>query len=221
MASKFIALGCSMTSIPGWVDYCNEDLNMQVYNLAEGASGNQTQVFRLKNYLLENKLFDKMKDIVLLWQITGPNRSSALLDNVESNKKYKNVWGNGYRDFFEYESAIFKDPVLGILSNNKHIERFNQSFDANFEQFVADVLIFSKLVKKIILWYGWKDLYDQERLEQINKLFMSHDIQIVEEPVLDYCKNHNLPFRDDMHPTKESSINWAKNNLLPVVRALG
>lgn len=220
METKYISLGCSLTSIPGWVDYFNDELNMKVMPLAEGASGNMAQVHKLKNHIMQHNLFTKLKHTVLLWQVTGPSRMSGLLDDVSINNNYKNRYDRGYTDFYQYNSAIFNDPVLGLLSNNPYFENDKQSVDANFEQFVFDIIVLSKLVKKIVLWYGWRDIYDQNRLSKVNKLFIENHIKII-EPISDYCLNNNLPTSDGMHPSKESSIIWGKNILLPVLKDIG
>lgn len=216
-----MSLGCSLTSIPGWVDYFNEDLKMNVYPLAEGASSNIAQTYKLKNWIIESDLLDKLHRVVLLWQITAPSRFGTIIDNTNHNPKHREF--AGHRDFFDHKTAIFKDQCIGLLSHSKSLKNVEFSVDAYFEQFIIDILIFSKLVKKIVIWYGWKDLYEESRLKKVNNIFENnkkiHLIDI-EDSIADWCRNKKLSFFDEGHPSKESSIEWGKNILLPVIKQI-
>ena len=226
MENIFISLGCSLTAIPGWVDDFNDRLGMKIFPLAEGASSNITQVYKLKNHLIEHNLLDKMHRVVLLWQITSPQRHGLLLDDNPDNEKFQNSYNCAgtnfsFTDYYRYQSALFKDRCIGLLSNNRALDKNTMSTDAYFEQFIADILIFSKLVKKIIVWYGWENIYDEDRKKKIVKLFENNGIEFI-EPIVDYCKKNNLPFFfDEDHPTKESSIKWGQNILLPKIKDIG
>jgi hypothetical protein len=221
MNNIYLSLGCSLTSIPGWVDHFNEDLQMKVYPLSEGASSNITQVHKLKNWIVKDNLFDKLDRVVLLWQITAPSRFGTIVDNNEYNQKYKKFIN--HIEFFDHETAIFGDNCIGLLSNSEFLKKTEFSVDAYFEQFIIDILIFSRLVKKIVIWYGWKDMYDHDRLEKINNIFKDNKkIHLIdmEDSIVDWCRNRKLSFFDEGHPSKESSIEWGKNILLPVVKKI-
>lgn len=230
MENIYLSLGCSLSQMQGWYDDFNNNLNIKLnlYPLAEGASSNLTQVHKLKNYIINLNLLNQLDKVVLLWQLTAPARKTGVIDDIPSNQIYKKYYkhdinGKNFSDFFNIETAIFKSKCIGLLSNNTYLKNNNFSIEAEFEQVIFDIILFSKLVKKIVIWYGWKDLYDQNKLEKINTMFRKNKNICLIEPnnsILDWCRANNLEFLDSRHPTAESSSKWGETVLLPIIKKI-
>lgn len=230
MENIYLSLGCSLSRMPGWYDDFNNNLNekLNLYPLAEGSSSNLTQVYKLKNHILNLNLLNKLDKVVLLWQLTSPQRKTGVIDDIPSNQIYKkhykhNINGNIFLDFFNIETAIFKSKCIGLLDNNMYLKQHNFSIEAEFEQLIFDIMLFSKLVKKIVIWYGWKNLYDQNKLEKINSMFRKNNNIYLIEPnnsIIDWCRENNLNFLDSGHPSEESSARWGETILLPIIKKI-
>lgn len=231
MSEKFIALGCSLTAVVGWTRYFSRDLKLDLVDLSEGASSNLSQIIKLKNYLLTADMLDRLGNIVLLWQITNPGRPTCVIENSFNSKSYQNFYQypghEDGRDFFTYNLKFNKKEVIGLLSHNPFFDNPHMrlhSSDAQFEQVIFDIVLLSKLVKHTVIWYGWKDLDNADRLKDLNAfLTQQNNVTLVpmEHSIVDWCRDNNLDFfLDGEHPTSESSVQWGKQILLPVLQKI-
>ena len=231
MPEKFIALGCSLTAVVGWTRYFSQDLKLDLVDLSEGSSSNLSQIIKLKNYLLTANMLDKLDNIVLLWQITSPGRSTCVIEKSFDSKSYQNSYPfpghEDVRDFFTYNLKFNKKEVIGLLSHNPFFNDPHMrlhSLDAQFEQVMFDIVLLSKLVKHTVIWYGWKDLDHKDRLKDINSfLTQQNNMTLVpmEHSIVDWCRDNKLEFFDDgEHPKSKSSIQWGKQILLPVLQKI-
>ena len=231
MSHTFIALGCSCTAVVGWTKHFREELQLNLIDLSEGSSSNLSQIIKLKNYLLNSNLIDKLDQVVLLWQITSPSRKTGVLEKSITSNPYQNSYAfpghEDYRDYFTYNLKFDQREVVGLLSHNPFFEdkKFNlYSTDAQFEQTIFDIVILSKLVKHTVIWYGWKDLDTPARLENINN-FLNQQKNISLIPMhnsfIDWCREKKLEFHaDGEHPNAKSSIEWGKQILLPTLQKI-
>jgi hypothetical protein len=231
MPEKFIALGCSLTAVVGWTRYFSQELKLDLVDLSEGSSSNLSQIIKLKNYLLSANMLDKLANVVLLWQVTSPGRSTSIIEKSFGSKPYRNSHPfpghQDVRDFFTYNLKFDKKEVMGLLSHNPYFDdpcMKLHSLDAQFEQVIFDIVLLSKLVKRTVIWYGWKDLDRKDRLRDINSFLAQQDnitLLPMEHSIVDWCRANNLEFFDDgEHPKSKSSIQWGKQILLPVLQKI-
>ena len=197
MSHTFFALGCSCTAVVGWTKHFREELQLNLIDLSEGSSSNLSQIIKLKNYLLNSNLIDKLDQVVLLWQITSPARKTGVLEKSIASNPYQNSYAfpghEDYRDYFTYNLKFDQREVVGLLSHNPFFEdkKFNlYSTDAQFEQTIFDIVILSKLVKHTVIWYGWKDLDTPARLENINNVLNQQKNKIRQVFIIQNNKYH-------------------------------
>lgn len=217
---QIISLGCSLTApYTGYINYLSKAHGLNITNLAVAAGSNEIQSFRLNNLLVNDQID---RDAILLWQITSPWRSLRTFTAFDSKPYADNCVSdkNLIHDCFYENTGCFDEQSLLLLSNHKYFENYNHNPPYNLHMTVCDIYKWSFLVKDIIVYLGWSFL---DREEPINKslefLSKAKNITVIpkEQSILDVCKNNNWSLEDDSHPTRESSIKWAKQVLEPVL----
>jgi hypothetical protein len=219
---RFVALGCSLTAQDGFISYFNKKYNLDIKNLAEGAGSNGLQMFRLNNLLYQN-LVDN--NTTLLWQVTGPDRAFQLIDTryITDENIFKPSPNTGR---FSYtKETIYPFNVISInpLSNNLYWKDKDKNYKLNLQTVFCDVYKWSKIVKNIILYFGWSDLLDLSKDDVNNAMSLIRscdNITILDLPysVVDWCKSRNLQFEEDKwHPTQESYEIWGSHVLEPLL----
>jgi hypothetical protein len=207
--NKFIALGCSLTAQPGYIDFLKNEYNLNITNLAVGAGSNLLQQHRLNNLYVRNEIDSNS---VLLWQITFPKRNHLLVDDkTHYLKKHQ---------YINEKVELFNLPCYALLTHNSYFEphQYSPNYDENL-QTLAVMIHWSFMCKQIIVYLGW-DFMD-DNVYNIFSNFISKRSNILmlpnESNIVGWCKKQQLEFTDDLHPCKESYIEWAKHNLIPVL----
>jgi hypothetical protein len=236
---KYVSLGCSFTDWPdGYVDYLNENYNLNIINLGQGGGSNYLQHFRLSN-LYAKQLIDK--DTTLLWQLTAPEREFFNIDDnnqtaylkygkfVEKKPEwsYEWYWENTSPAYTQEEWSIFDKPSISINANNKEFYRRIQTQDPeaplnsiyNLHNTLVNIGLWSNVVKEIILFFGW-DWYGENKDEMYPKTveFLNRYSNIsvipIEKNMMQWSIDKNIPLAEDgQHPSKVGQIDWCKNVL--------
>jgi hypothetical protein len=213
---KYVALGCSLTAQDGFINYINQTYNLEIENLAVSAGSNGLQMHRLNNLLVDGSIGE---ETTLLWQITSPQRPFDI--HAEVDEEFKN--GTPFIGFFDWipeKINLYNSQSTVLLCNTKYYRNTNTNINFNMQTLCCDLYKWSKIVKKIIVYFGWNSLVDESKIQSfLNPLKNLHNVEILNSDlsIVDWCKTQKLHFDDSIHPTKESYIQWGKQVLVPTI----
>lgn len=215
LKNRYISLGCSLTAQTGYIKFLIREYGLDITNLAVSAGSNQLQQHRLNNLYVKNQI---NLNTILLWQITFPLRSHALIDYDEFAET------NSSSEFFDNireNVELFQSSHYALLTHNPYFQKIHvaSNYNENLQNLTIDIMHWSFLCKKIIVYLGWDFMEKKVYKTFLNFLKRRPNILVLpqESNIVDWCKNNNLEFSDDLHPTEESYIQWAKSNLIPVL----
>lgn len=217
---QIIALGCSLTAQPGYVNYFNNTHNLNITNLAASAGSNELQSFKLNNLLVNNQV---SRDSILLWQLTTPWRTLRTFTNSDSEPFNSNCGFPGENIFHDciYENTgLFSEPSLMLLCNHAYFANYWHNPTYNLHMTICDIVKWSFLVEEVIVYLGWSFSDTQEHIDTSLKFLSTFkNITVIpkEHSILDVCNDNKWPIKEDQHPTEDSYINWAKQVLEPVL----
>jgi len=213
---KYVALGCSLTAQDGFVNYINQNYNLEIENLAVSAGSNALQMHKLNNLLIRNQIG---KDTTLLWQITSPARDFEILPKIE--KKFQNgIPYEGTFDWIPEKINLYDSNQIVLLCNNEYFKHQPIKALFNMQSLACDLYKWSKIVKRIILYVGWNSMMSPTLLRQfMDFLKNTSNIEILDSKssIVDWCQEKKLDFEDTGHPTKDSYIQWGNEVLIPVI----
>lgn len=219
---RFVSLGCSLTEQFGYIDYFNSKYNLKIHNIAEAAGSNGLQVLRLNNLLYKGLVG---KNTTLIWQITSLDRHFQLFNEkfvdpdvfVDSQKASK-------PPFTIEEIVPFNVTGINPLCHSLYWRHKNEFiFKLNLQNILCEIFKYSKIVKNIILHFGWADLLGLTKSEFDNAMVLINScpnitVIPVYKSIVDWCKSNNMPFeKDDWHPTRHSYEVWGQNILEPIL----
>lgn len=214
---KYIALGCSLTALPGYVNHLNKKYKLGIVNLAVPASSNALQSFKLNNCLING---DAGRETTLLWQLTGIGRSFAVVDPdtaTELDITYKHQTSNFNGHLVTIEPYDIMSSAL--LSNSEHAKQQLRNDVYQLQTTICDIYKWSHLVDRIIVYLGWSWIDESGQL--LNKLLSVLEplpnVTIIppHHSILDYCIKQQLPILEDNHPEENSYNVWCENVLVP------
>lgn len=212
----YVSLGCSLTAQSGYVNYIKKAYNLEIENLSVSAGSNFLQIHKLNNLLIDKQVGN---DTTLLWQITSPARQFEI--HPRAPRQFKN--GIPYVGIFDWVPEpvnLFKSDHTVFLCNNSYYDNKTTNLDYNMQSLLCDIYKWSKIVKRIIVYFGWSSMLPTTHI--VMSMNFLNDLPNVcclnlESSIVDWCRQNKLSFDDSEHPTEESYIRWAQQVLVPVL----
>lgn len=216
---NLVGLGCSLTEHSNWFWHLSKITKWPGPNLGVSSSSNLLQVNRFHDAVLNKKL---NSDSLIIWQITGIDRQTKRLTDVNNNIKtpFK-------RHYINSEPNIFDNKMrYDLLSHSPLISKkdsLNNCGLQDLQTTLATILMASKTYP-LLVFVGWKDaLTDSTGKNYLSELFSffdKHSIHYIDDCYVEWTRNNNLPFWEDgWHPSEQAGIAFAENILHPAVRA--
>ena len=186
-----------ITHFPGWAICLSQDINCDLVNLAEAGSSNGLQIQLMQEFLIDNNITN---DIVI-WQIShmyGPvrinmdhyklaERMNRLLSKLNLNHyitKFRNKFDNEYR--------------IDLLHVSPMRKKFGNNIPLDIEQELQNLLfmfiIIKKICPKILVFRGRNDCISEKNWNTMKKFFSDKNIEYLDEILIDWVSEHNLPF---------------------------
>lgn len=226
---EIVVLGCSLSAQPGYADYIYENYHSIVHNLAVCAGSNDLQQLRLTNLYFDNKIDN---ETILLWQVTSPMRKFMVSPYDDDRFCYgtpsspydKNSFCYGaspseYFDWMLQDVSLTGKRHRIWLNNNKKVKAVPNclSDDAALQNLAMDIFQWSLIVKKVFVTVGWRDMVDADTLEGFLEFLSSKNIDTLphDQCIVDWCRDNQQPFGDNMHPDKLGYVNWFRSTLEP------
>ncbi len=239
--SKIIFLGDSLTAPPqnpdeeSWVKSLSKDIGLEYKNFAVLAGNNRTQVLLLQNYLLSD---DYDKDDIFFWEITAINRKNTV---VRSDTDIGNDWEklkvsellenkNNKSNYFYYVNLpnVFDSEkrLISLLCHIPTLSLERHTLDPYGLQCLEEVILqetvshlvsLSRMGHKVITTIGWEKCVPSKYLKTFTELLSENNILYIKNDILGWCIQQGLSLADDMHPTQESTLTWAKTFLKPLL----
>jgi hypothetical protein len=212
---KLITLGCSLTHHAGWAQYINECMNVKLHNLSQSAGSNQLQQRRLQEFIFEQPITNN--DIVI-WQITSTMRyyKRELVKNQSRMNHFKNDSTSHPKIVLTNKNIFDDNNRVDYLCNS--VDNRNESDEA---QILEDILFYLISVRSFtpnfFVFLGWQDAIPSEYREKFIELLAHYQINFIDDPLVEWCYQHNLKFDLRDHPTTGSSSKYARDVLMPVI----
>jgi len=224
--NKLLTLGCSLSDFPsdGWPFQVAKIFDNHDH-YAFGAGGNQQLLDCIDEYLIKNSV----KNLTIVYQITGMTRGGGLYINQQSNDwlvqqpdagaKYSSEWQGYFGDQYMYWSDNFKVVSEEIKNPITMTTRV-----------VSKLCLLADAGANVYTFRGWSGVMSQQTFDQKSKitaedqwqkakiLFDKHNVKYADIPIVDWCiiENKNLP--DGFHPSAEASKDYAKQVLMPLIK---
>jgi len=240
---KIVFLGNSLTAkrknstTPSWAEKFAASVNLDHQNFAVAAGNNRTQALLLQNYLLSDNYHP---DDIFFWEINATNRKNTIVNSsicidTELSLPIKNYLNNKNTDpndyyFIELPNVFDPDNNLKMLLchfptntiEHKLIDPYGfQSIDeVVLQETVFYINLLSQLGHNVIFTLGWEGCVAEKHKSTLLRLLNKERIKYIENDMLGWCVKQNIPLEDDMHPTQESTLRWARVHLTPLVQEI-
>jgi hypothetical protein len=142
-----------------------------------------------------------LKDDIILWQISSPDRVLVNADDSSSdNKKFHNVFTG-------------EDINLVLTQELSNTTTYNTLWQLNGIKRNND---------KLLVIFGWDSCFINSEKNEIMKFLKEHDIDYIEESILGWTHRHKFIKKDtrDMHPPQEGYKSFTEDCLLPKLKKL-
>jgi hypothetical protein len=95
------------------------------------------------------------------------------------------------------------------------------NFDPNqeAETLLATLILLKKLHSKLLVFAGWDSAVEHK--EKFFTKLAEHNVDSVEQSLVDWVKENNLSMMDDLHPAKDSYASYGLTVLVPKLQDLG
>lgn len=225
---KLIALGCSLTSPEkNWAKRLVENLDHVIagnhIQYAYGGGGNQQLLDCISDYTLKNDL----KDLLLVYQITGLNRGGEIVTDEfikhhkinldDERKKVAGEFGpDGNWDDFD---GVFGKQKLIWTTNYKviydSIKLLNK--EIMISRVASTLCMLSKAGVDVVTFRGWTGAMPQDYWDKCKSSFDRYGVHYVDTPFVDWCFETNQKFLDEWHPDTEGHNAYAHEILQPFI----
>jgi hypothetical protein len=220
---KIITLGCSLTHQAGWAEYLSYCTKLPWVNLAQSAGSNQIQQYRFHEHILREKI--DSSDLVI-WQITATHRKHgrAKLDNGWRLKLAKDLY---------IPEALNNNPTItkknkNLFDNSERIDFLCISENADSikdeEQVIEDLLFHLVTAKKfypnLLVIFGWNRVLPPQYLKKFKHLLSSFNIEYIEDTIVDWCEDQQLPMAGTKHPTHRSYQAYGEQVIIPKINSM-
>lgn len=232
MTKNLLVLGCSFTHQDGWANQIAKELDYSCMNLAVGSSSNRTQINRFNDFVLANSNYE----FDAIWQITYISRNNTRLPIDHPDVVFKKYMTAELRKLYAENPFYSPDwvyadesPCANYFDNTKHMDILHWEYSKPYDHLLditnelssllVSILMLKKLSKKSLIFFGDDVLppeYKQRFVDFLQKYQINHipiDCNLVA-----WARKNNLPFADDMHPTKDTYQQYAKEILLPQIK---
>jgi hypothetical protein len=227
--SKLICLGCSLTAWAGLKEKTAQLSNLNLVNLSESAGSNILQVHRLHEYILDNEISG---DDIMLWQITGDVRNGLRLQASRNNvEKVKQIQLTQFTPISRYHYVdrsvnIFdREPRLDILCHSPilHEPTSIDLFDANqqTQTLLATIILLHKIHSRLLVFFGWDGVLVNNNKQIFLSFLNKHSIPYIEQSYVNWVRQNNGEFHDNLHPTQESGELFAQHMIVKKFNELG
>jgi len=236
-----ITLGCSLTpfhkNLPNsWANPLKDQLCPDKHvQFSFGGGGNQQLLDYLDRYMLENNL----ENTTIAYQITGITRGGGIYsDSILANNneilhpQEKTEPGSNKGTWQEYDCYFgSKKTTLWCGDFETHKKQMQiHDPDILLTRIVSTLSMLSLAGANVFAFRGWAGALadDQERWfpgasakiahqrwAKCKKAFDRHGVDYIDECLVEWCKEMDLEFCDDWHPTGESSYMFADKFIVP------
>lgn len=228
---RLIALGDSLSwGEHNWPRKLANELGCELINFALPGAQNLLEIHFLKDWLVDN---DFRNDDVIMWQI-GYSKEPVVsvgLENIEkiqrSNELSRQTFGVDDHMFINYRFDNSQRITLFHMSPmiSKFVRRKHPIDDGEvLENLLLMFNLIKKLCPRILIIRGSHDInfVTPDHWENMKKFFVKQHIDYVDEAIVDWCKNKDLPFMaDNLHPAPEAINIYANEVLYPKLKELG
>lgn len=230
---KLITAGCSLSPIEGWAS--------EVANLLQashdwthfgiGASSNGIQINLLEEEIVNYGIGE---DDVVIFQITGQNRSWGIIDEklypkyahtLDENSEFNastgsvgtfvtqnNTFDNKKRYMLLKHHEVIKAKGVTSVFYYNDIDPY-----VELQRLLFTLIMLKKSGCKVFVFRGWEGVMSATSWGIFKEKFKLHDIFFFEECFVEWCLERNLPFIDDFHPIPKHSRIFAKDLINPIL----
>lgn len=208
---KLITLGCSITHQAGWADYLRQCMDVELINLAQSAGSNDLQQRRFQEYVFKNNIDT---NTIIIWQITTPSRfyNRVFLTEI-IEKEIKNAT-NFPKAVYSNKNLFDNFPRVDMLCTAKPPEYNKDEYQA-LEDLLFYLIVARKMTPNLLIIFGWEQAMDPAVFEKFKLVLTEHNIEYINDPIIEWCLKNNLPFNPSLHPTIGSSSIFAKDIIIP------
>lgn len=227
---RLITLGDSLTwGDHNWPKALSKTLNCELINFALPGAQNLLEIHFLKDWLIDN---DFQSDDIVIWQI-GYSKEPVVnigleyLEKVQrSNELSKATFAVDDHMIINYRLDNSQRITLFHMSPllNKFVRRKHPIDDIEvLENLLFMFNIVKKLCPKILIMQGSNEInfVTPEHWENMKKFFIQQKIDYLDESLIDWCRDNNLPFlADNLHPAEEALNIYANEVLYNKIKEL-
>jgi hypothetical protein len=208
---KLITLGCSITHQAGWADYLRQCMDVELINLAQSAGSNDLQQRRFQEYVFKNNIDT---NTIIIWQITTPSRfyNRVFLTEI-IEKEIKNAT-NIPKAVYSNKNLFDNFSRVDMLCTAKPPEYNKDEYQA-LEDLLFYLIVARKMTPNLLIIFGWEQAMDPAVFEKFKSVLTEHNIEYINDPIIEWCLKNNLPFNPSLHPTIGSSSIFAKDIIIP------
>ena len=223
---RLLTLGCSLSDFPdgGWPYTVGEYFDKHDH-FAFGGGGNQQLLDIIDEYLIYNKV----KDLTIVYQLTGMTRAGGLYMEEYNNEwlvqeptvenKYSMKWQGYFGDQNMYWSDNYKVVKESIRNPIKMSTRT-----------IAKLCLLSDAGANVYTFRGWTGVMSQhtfdgksqftaeEHWQKAKVLLDKHKVKYVDIPIVDWCILNDKELPDGFHPSGEASKDFANKMLIPLIK---
>jgi len=223
---KIHAFGCSLTAGHHWrymfTDdrpdtmssrdriHVNDEVELQSYAVTSGS--NDMQLIQYANEVHYNHI---VKDDIIIWQITNPERRIVSTRNIydtinlPTDSDGRLSRDDGYLDV----DHVF-NPEIRIegceLSVKSHLRQLWQLNGIKREN------------TKLLVLFGWNGIFESDIEKQnVMKFLKNKDIDYIEDSMCEWSIINGHDINDTNHPTDEGYLGFTRKKLMPKLQELG
>lgn len=219
---KLVFLGDSITNHEHGNDWAKEvaDLVGADYeNFAVSAGNNLVQCVHLEQYLLGT---DHSPDDVFVWILSNMERFNTLVPPAKSILAYDGARTTSsvlHTVATDFGDRLFLRCHPEADHIRKHYDPLGlQSDEALVQQRVLALIKLVSRTNPFLVALGWENTLNPNHREQFLRHLAATDAVFVREPVLEWCVHNGKEIADGgMHPTRDSNLAWAEENLIPEI----
>ena len=228
--NRIRAFGCSLTSYHNWqylvtkhfyngrnsdpegdnnwngdelehpIEWTHDKIHLTDYSIP--GAGNDTQHIQYANEVYYGNI---LKDDIILWQLSSPNRIASR--NHGSERSHLVVHN------------VFNGEEINIITKSTPSDLFPITTTYNTLWQLNGV---KRNNDKLLVMFGWDGCFDNSEKNEIMKFLKDHGIDYVEESILEWTRRHKFFKKntDDIHPSQEGYKSFTEDCLLPKLKKL-
>ena len=218
------AFGCSLTAQHHW-KYINSLVDLESYAICGGS--NDMQLIQYVNEVHYNHI---LKDDIIVWQITNPQRKIVDIRNLPSTITAT----TDEHGHLSHEHGYL--DVENIFDTTKRIEGLEYNVGAPTRRLPASSLIFTDVglysilaqlngVKrdnnKLLVLFGWDGVFtstDEKRL--VMEFLKTKQIDFIEDSIYDWSLSQGHETTSTNHPCEDGYKAYAHDVLVPKLKDL-